>query len=98
MPTYQSYMDHAGEFLPLIIRLEPSNINFHADVLVQGTYMPWRTPTSWEHWTIAPAYEHFGNVSVYTTPQGRKRISYGAPHFSDWMVGDPEVPTQIFWE
>ena len=94
VPTYQSYMEHASDNLPLIIRLEPSNINFHVPVMVMGTYMPWDLPDAWEYWTIDPL-QFFGDVEVITTRQGRKRVLFDAPHFSDWMVGDDDVPTWI---
>ncbi len=41
--SYEQYAeDHGGQELPLIIRLEPSGILFHENIIIMGTYMPWR--------------------------------------------------------
>ncbi|HPF36934.1 MAG TPA: hypothetical protein P5571_15290 [Candidatus Krumholzibacteria bacterium] len=93
IPTYQSYMDHAADDLPLIVRLEPSSINFQAPVSVMATYMPWTGMTAedvFEYWSVSPDYLNYGAPSSVTQVGNRVRIVFEVPHFSDWELGPPD--------
>lgn len=89
IPTYQSYMAHADDNLPLIIRLEPSNVNFLVPVTVMGTYMPWapyQPGKEWDYGFIDPDYNIYG-VPNYFWVKRWLRVTYQVPHFSDWASG-----------
>ncbi len=90
VPTYQSYMDHINDPnpLPLIIRLEPSDINFAADVLVGVTYMPWAPvddPPNFIYGELTPAFEE-GQGSIINLRKTKIgwQFLFPVPHFSDW--------------
>ena len=97
IPTYQSYLDHAdydnGKGLPVIIRLEPSGLNFLTPLTVWGTYMPWAAvdlSKPFVHRTVAPEYEEFGHVPSVHRDKKWVRFDFVAPHFSDWEVRGPK--------
>ena len=87
IPTYQSYVDYPD--LPLIIRLEPSDINFIEPVGVMGTYMPWTGLTAqdvFKYFCLLPVFTDYGEPSV-TQVDRYVRIMFNASHFSVWGVG-----------
>ena len=97
IPTYQSYMEHAdydkGKGLPMIIRLEPSGLNFLKPLTVWGTYMPWAVvdlSKPFDYWTVSPEYEDFGHVPSVHRDKKWVRFNFEAPHFSDWEVRGPK--------
>ena len=88
IPTYQSYMDHPE--LPLIIRLEPSDINFEIPVTVIGTYMPWTGVTVddvFKYFCLTPVFKNYGKPTVFEIDR-KVKMEFQAPHFSDWGVGN----------
>ena len=87
IPTYQSYLDYPE--LPLLIRLEPSDINFLEPVTVMGTYMPWTGVTVndlFEYFCLTPEYQYFGEPTIFVVDR-KVKIKFPAPHFSHWGVG-----------
>jgi hypothetical protein len=87
IPTYRSYQNHPR--LPLLIRLEPSHINFLVPLGVMGTYMPWTGVTVddlFEYFCLTPEYETFGAPEVFEVDR-KVMFRFSAPHFSDWGVG-----------
>ena len=88
IPTYRSYVNHPQ--LPLIIRLEPSGINFQVPLTVMGTYMPWTGVTVddlYEYFCLTPEYETFGAPEIFEINR-KVKMKFQAPHFSDWGVGN----------
>ena len=93
VPTYASYMAHAAENLPLILRLEPEGIRFQVPVTVLATWMPWDDRTPDEYFNVEPVYENgvlvdtiadeFGTPSVTKIKIGW-RVMFSVGHFSDW--------------
>ena len=86
IPTYQTYMDHPD--LPLILWLEPSNINFLVPLTVMATYMPWTGLTVddvFEYLCLIPDFQEYGEPEVFEV-DGLVKIQFQAPHFSIWEV------------
>jgi len=88
--SYDRYRDfNGGRGLPLILRLEPSGIDFQVPVQVFATYMPWAEHNAdapfYVHWTNSPVFEYRGMTEM-DRDQNRTTVSFDAPHFSDWEV------------
>jgi len=93
IPTKQSYQAYEELNLPLIIRLEPSGVNFLQPVTVVATYMPWSGMDAqdvFEYWCLNPSYQPFGTPFNIYQDKNRVRIMIQVPHFSDWEIGPPE--------
>lgn len=89
IPTYESYLRHPQ--LPLIVWLEPSDVNFLVPLTVMCTYMPWTKATVddvYEYFCMTPLYEEFGPPTVYEI-DGQVKLQFQAHHFSIWGVGGP---------
>ena len=88
IPTYQTYMEHPD--LPLILWLEPSDINFLVPLTVMATYMPWTGATVddvFEYVCLIPEFQEYGEPEVFEV-DGLVKIRFQAPHFSIWEVHD----------
>jgi hypothetical protein len=91
IPTFESYMEHDDECLPLIIRLEPSNVMFQTPVTVMATYMPWVSLKqddlyNLKTFTYAPEIEEHG-TPAYFFEKKMLRVMFQTWHFSTWGVG-----------
>lgn len=100
IPTRAAYEQYASENggveLPLIIRLEPSGILFHENVVILGTYMPWRndeidTGCDAVFWSTEDGTPtNIGEAELWMQ-KNRWRVRFEAPHFSDWEHGTGTV-------
>lgn len=92
VPTYQSYLDNEdendGAGLPLVMRLEPSHINFLEPVQIFATYMPWSDPglDPADHTDWAPSCQDDSILWKYDARARKWRVRFEAPHFSDWEI------------
>ena len=94
IPNYQSYQDHPE--LPLIIRLEPSGINFLEPLTVMCTYMPWTGLTVddlFEYFCLTPEFEEFGEPTIFEIDR-KVKLMFQAHHFSIWGVGGGALDTK----
>lgn len=100
IPTRASYekyaAEHGGEELPLIIRLEPSGILFHENIIVMGTYMPWRNDEidpdcGAVFWSTEDGNPTNIGEALLWLQKNRWRVRFEAPHFSDWEHGTGTV-------
>jgi len=91
VPTYESYMEHEADNLPLIVRMEPSNLDFQTNVMVYVTYMPWVRPNSDFPYGFGPDFDIYDNAVVAVYTRTRVELIMSVPHFSDWVViGDDD--------
>lgn len=91
IPTYQSYVENPG--LPLIVRLEPSGLNFLEPIGVMATYMPWSgldAEDMFEYFCLLPEFAEYGEPTAVQVDR-YVRLYFYVNHFSDWGVGGGAV-------
>lgn len=90
VPTYESYMEHEAENLPLIVLLEPSNLEFRTNIMVYVTYMPWVQPNTDFPYGFGPDYDVYDNAVVALYTRTRVELILSVPHFSKWIISGVE--------